>query len=76
MYFCKTPKYYQEYKTQFWINIIVPTLCVGMRLEDAPASLFQSVFYALTMKTLVRQRVHSNAERWNNDKYPQSIVGF
>jgi len=33
--------------------------------EDAPASSFRDGC-ALTMKTLEHQRLHSNAERWND----------
>ena len=52
-------------KQGFGLPIIVPTLRVGMRLRTLQRprfSLFLLMAWALTMKTLERQRLHSNAE--------------
>jgi hypothetical protein len=70
-YFAKHQNAIRSPKPQFWIYIIVPTLCVGMRLETLQRPYFNLCFInsrTLTMKTLERQRLHSNAERWNDEK--------
>jgi len=48
---------------------IVPMLRVGMRMRTLQRPYFICILWGLhsiTMKTLERQRLHSNAERWNN----------
>jgi hypothetical protein len=42
-------------------------------LQRPRFSLFLLMGWALTMKTLERQRLHSNAERWNDKNAKQSL---
>ena len=56
-------------KQGFGLPIIVPTLRVGMRLRTLQRPRFRLCFIddcAFAMKTLERQLLHSNAERWND----------